>query len=75
MTVVIDMEIASADRYRLYLDQDFIILHLGLRNLPNFNQPFSFSIFHHCFHLISFWMRRPHFLGAHFPFPFTFSGS
>jgi hypothetical protein len=54
MTVVIDMEITSTNRYGLDLDQDLIVLDLRFGDLANLHQAFSLAIFYDGFHRFSF---------------------
>jgi hypothetical protein len=53
VTIVIDMEVTSADRHGLHFDQDLIVLDLWFRDLSDLNQAFSLAIFYDCFHRIS----------------------
>src|SRR3990172_593251 len=53
VTVVIDMEVTSADRYGLHFDQDLILPDFRFRDFSDLNQAFSLAIFYDCFHRIS----------------------
>jgi hypothetical protein len=57
MVVMVDVKVASADRDSFDLNQDFVVLHLWFRNVPNLDQPFPFPYFTTAFILASFLLR------------------